>query len=209
MTVDGFRHFVGTRKPNSTPSRFARSVAVAAVPLSVMLVTASSAAQSPTPWPSIRERAVALAQEVDAVQTKLTAPTPQVAAIEAALASDHFTVAYLALRRSAASTDARIRGLALRQVLMSSKTIVVVAKGVGVSYVISNFNPTTGQFEYRPGNGAPGIGRLEGLTITLPMVHVPDSGACKASIEFGPDLDGRGRSSVATKRTAGTTRAAP
>jgi hypothetical protein len=157
-----------------------------------LLSAAAAAAQSGPDWSAIRQRAVALAQEVDAAERRLNGALTA-DAMTALLQSERFTIEQLALGAEAARKDPAVLGAIVSHLFARTEGFVVV-EGAGESryHRIITFDPRTGDVQYRSGNTAPAVGRIDGITVSLPSFRSSLYGICKVALQFTPALTAAG-----------------
>jgi len=172
-------------------NRYSRPVWACLAVAFAAIVTPYVFAQSGPDWNAMRQRAVTLSQEVDAAQRRLDDPAIRPADLVALLESERFSIAYMALRAASTSPKPDVRALALRHVLSRSEGLIVQIGETAAYLRMIKFDEFTGEFEYREGNMASQMGRVEGVSMSLPGVKT-ENGQCRAKIEFDVDLKGAG-----------------
>lgn len=154
---------------------------------------AKASAQSGPDWAAVRQRAVAMAQEIDAAERRLKGAVTA-DAMTALLRSERFSIEQLALSAVDARKDPAVLAAVIRHLFTRTEGIVVFSKSTGDAtyYRLLRFDELTGDFEYRAGNTAPKVGRLKGADVEMPDVRIASYGLCKGQLQFTRELTASG-----------------
>jgi hypothetical protein len=167
------------------------ALAIASAPKAQSGSTAQAkpSAQSGPDWAAVRQRAVAMAQEIDAAERRLKGAVTA-DAMTALLRSERFSIEQLALSAVDARKDPAVLAAVIRHLFTRTEGIVVFSKSTGDAtyYRLLRFDELTGDLEYRAGNTAPKVGRLKGADVEMPDVRIPSYGLCKGQLQFTREL---------------------